>query len=230
MNAVYYRVSRDDLNLENQRSAMKQLLLKKSATEFVDTESGSHDDREGWMRLKAAIEAGTVKAVYSYHVDRLGRSTLELCRFLDLCEKHGAVIKTPGMSIDPTDEMARGFFQMAAIFAEIELRRIKRRTRDGLARARDEGITLGRPPVLTREQAAMAAEMFSNSIRTDTVSTTFVYPVKTKDGSPHPKAGQSIPRQSIYSALRHWGFIKKSVKELRTKGAANADPDQKPAV
>jgi len=212
LNAVYYRVSREDLNLDNQRTALRQFLPKKvKISEYVDTDSGALDDRKEWTRLKADIEAGTVKVIHAYHVDRLGRSTLELCRFLDLCEKHKAVIRTPGMNIDPSDEMARGFFQMAAIFAEIELRRIKRRTRDGIARAREQGIRLGRPPALTADQAKAAVEMLTKDVRTCTVAANF-----------------NVTRQVLYSSLRSHNLIPKngSVRDLRPK-KENVEPETK---
>jgi len=216
--AAYYRVSRSDLNLDNQRHAIKSLIPKGARPdEFVDEESGSVDTRLEWTRLKEAIAQGAYDAVYAYHVDRLGRSTIELCRFLDICEKAKATIVTPGMVIDPHDEMCRGFFQMAAIFAEMELRRIKRRTQDGLARAKAEGKHLGRRPALTKQQAEAAGEMLRKGIKTKIVlESTYLLDAQGRPMTdPTSQGPVRVARHTLYSNLRYWGVIKKSVKELR---------------
>lgn len=216
MNALYLRISREDLNIENQKHAVLHL-ISGEVKEYIDVISGSKDDRANWLRLQEDIEAGQVKVVFAYHIDRLGRSSIDLGRFLNLCEKKKVEIRTPGMVIDPSNDMSRAYFQMAAIFAELELRRIKSRTRDGLSRARAEGQVLGRPPILNKEEAKRAAGMFAEGISTNDIVKSF--PMKDKLGNPKLVEGKLtyVKRQSLYSSLRYHKLINKSVKELRKK-------------
>ena len=49
--------------------------------------------------------------------------------------------------IDTTTPVGKAMFQMMGVFAEFERAMIQERVRAGLARAKDEGKTLGRPKI-----------------------------------------------------------------------------------
>ena len=49
--------------------------------------------------------------------------------------------------LDTTTPAGKAMFQMMGVFAEFERAMIQERVRAGLARARDEGKRLGRPPL-----------------------------------------------------------------------------------
>jgi DNA invertase Pin-like site-specific DNA recombinase len=60
--------------------------------------------------------------------------------------------------IDTTTPAGKAMFQMMGVFAEFERAMIQERVRAGLARAKDEGKTLGRPKInLATEKAIRVA-------------------------------------------------------------------------
>jgi DNA invertase Pin-like site-specific DNA recombinase len=56
--------------------------------------------------------------------------------------------------LDTSMPSGRAMFQMMGVFAEFERAMIQERVKAGLARARDEGITLGRPTLETDPERA----------------------------------------------------------------------------
>jgi DNA invertase Pin-like site-specific DNA recombinase len=83
--------------------------------------------------------------VMAWSVDRLGRSLQDLVGFLS--ELHALKIDLflHQQGLDTTTPSGKAMFQMLGVFAEFERAMIKERVRAGLARARSEGKTLGRP-------------------------------------------------------------------------------------
>jgi DNA invertase Pin-like site-specific DNA recombinase len=54
--------------------------------------------------------------------------------------------------LDTTTPAGKAMFQMMGVFAEFERAMIQERVRAGLARAKDEGKRLGRPPIASELQ------------------------------------------------------------------------------
>src|SRR6516164_3495313 len=77
----------------------------------------------------------------------LGRSLQDLVGFLS--ELHALKIDLflRQQGLDTTTPAGKAMFQMMGVFAEFERAMIQERVRAGLARARDEGKQLGRPPI-----------------------------------------------------------------------------------
>lgn len=88
------------------------------------------DKRPEYLRLKQDIEAGRIRSVCAYSLSRLGRSTRELATFMDLCQDHGVAVKTATESFDTSSAFGRAIFQIAAVFAELELEIGKERSAD----------------------------------------------------------------------------------------------------
>ena len=61
--------------------------------------------------------------------------------------------------IDTTTPAGKAMFQMMGVFAEFERSMIQERVRAGLARAQDEGKTLGRPRVPAKTESAIRAAL-----------------------------------------------------------------------
>src|SRR6516162_8704536 len=77
----------------------------------------------------------------------LGRSLQDLVAFLS--ELHALKIDLflRQQGLDTTTPAGKAMFQMMGVFAEFERAMIAERVRAGLARARNEGKRLGRPPI-----------------------------------------------------------------------------------
>ena len=85
----------------------------------------------------------------AWSVDRLGRSLQDLVGFLSLhALKIDLFLHQQGL--DTTTPSGKVMFQMMGVFAEFERAMIQERVRAGLARARSEGTTLGRPKTVSR--------------------------------------------------------------------------------
>ena len=85
--------------------------------------------------------------VMAWSVDRLGRSLQDLVSFLSELHALGIDLFLHQQGLDTTTPAGKALFQMMGVFAEFERSIIQERVRAGLARAREEGKRLGRPPI-----------------------------------------------------------------------------------
>ena len=83
----------------------------------------------------------------AWSVDRLGRSLQHLLSFLDEIHALGIDLYLHQQGIDTTTPAGKAMFQMCGVFAEFERSIIRERIGAGLARAKSNGKTLGRPKV-----------------------------------------------------------------------------------
>jgi DNA invertase Pin-like site-specific DNA recombinase len=81
----------------------------------------------------------------AWSVDRLGRSLQGLVEFLTEIHALKIDLYLHQQGIDTATPAGKAMFQMMGVFAEFERAMIQERVRAGLARAKDEGETLGRP-------------------------------------------------------------------------------------
>jgi hypothetical protein len=85
--------------------------------------------------------------VAAWSVDRLGRSLQHLVAFLEDIHGLGIDLYLHQQGIDTTTPAGRAMFQMLGVFSEFERAMIRDRVNTGLARAKAQGKTLGRPTV-----------------------------------------------------------------------------------
>jgi DNA invertase Pin-like site-specific DNA recombinase len=89
--------------------------------------------------------------VMAWSVDRLGRSLQDLIGFLSELHALGIDLFLHQQGLDTTTPAGKAMFQMLGVFAEFERSMIKERVRAGLARAKEAGTKLGRPPAATNQ-------------------------------------------------------------------------------
>ena len=133
--------------------------------------SGSTGTRErrGWHRLNDRLAGGDTLVVVV--IDRIGQfwtdtvqSMVELrdrgVRIRSLAETEAQWTKyLEAQEGSPDAFIGQVLTMFAAWVADQELASIKRRTRDGLKRARRQGKVLGRPPTLRPQQVAAMGRM-----------------------------------------------------------------------
>jgi len=85
--------------------------------------------------------------VAAWSVDRLGRSLQDLLSFLAELHAKRVDLYLHQQGVDTTTPGGKALFQMVGVFAEFERAMIQERVKAGLARARSQGKTLGRPKV-----------------------------------------------------------------------------------
>ena len=97
--------------------------------------------------------------VMAWSVDRLGRSLQDLVAFLSELHSLRIDLFLHQQGIDTTTPGGKAMFQMMGVFAEFERSIIQERVRAGLARARSEGIRLGRPTIAPELEAKIKAAL-----------------------------------------------------------------------
>jgi DNA invertase Pin-like site-specific DNA recombinase len=159
--ALYLRVSSDGQTVENQRRDLETAAGRhewRIVTEFVDkgiSGANGRDRRPGFDRLLKAIARREFDIVAAWSVDRLGRSLQDLVGFLSEVHAKGIDLYLHQQGLDSSTPGGKALFQMLGVFAEFERAMIRERVNAGLARARANGVRLGRPRVPADVEAAI---------------------------------------------------------------------------
>jgi DNA invertase Pin-like site-specific DNA recombinase len=150
----YARVSTDGQTLAAQESQLHSAGCPKIYSEKV---SGSRSDRAQLMRLLKRLGPGDVLIVT--RLDRLARSTRDLLNILDSVTKAGAGFRSlVDAWADTTTPHGRLMLTVLGGLAEFERELIRQRTSEGRARAKAQGVHMGRPSKLTPHQMGEARQ------------------------------------------------------------------------
>ena len=151
--AIYTRVSTDGQTVDNQSMELQAVADRHGWTvveEFSDSGISGANGREKRPAFDA-LSKGAVRRefdlIMAWSVDRLGRSLQHLVAFLGEIHSKGVDLYLHQQGIDTTTPAGKAMFQMCGVFAEFERAMIQERVKAGLARARAQGKTLGRPKV-----------------------------------------------------------------------------------
>ena len=151
--ALYARVSTDGQTTENQLQELRKVADRNGwqiIQEFVDhgiSGAKGRDQRPAFDEMCKGVIRKEFDLIMSWSVDRLGRSLQHLVTFLDELHSKKVDLFLHRQGIDTTTPAGKMMFQMLGVFAEFERAMIKERINAGLARARAQGKTLGRPKV-----------------------------------------------------------------------------------
>jgi DNA invertase Pin-like site-specific DNA recombinase len=114
-------------------------------------------DRPALDALLKSVARREVDMVAAWSVDRLGRSLTDLLDFLRELHAKGVDLFLHQQGLDTSTPSGRAMFQMMGVFAEFERAMIRERVLAGLARAKDQGISLGRRRLEDSDAAKVAA-------------------------------------------------------------------------
>jgi DNA invertase Pin-like site-specific DNA recombinase len=149
--ALYLRVSTGEQTTKNQRRELEAASKRHGwAVVAVFEDAGisgakGRQDRPGLDALLKAVARREVDMVMAWSVDRLGRSLVDLLATLQELHAKGVDLYLHQQGLDTSTPSGRAMFQMLGVFSEFERAMIQERVRAGLARAKAEGVTLGRP-------------------------------------------------------------------------------------
>jgi DNA invertase Pin-like site-specific DNA recombinase len=107
--------------------------------------------------MPKSVARREVDMVAAWSVDRLGRSLTDLLDFLRELHAKGVDLFLHQQGLDTSTPSGRAMFQMMGVFAEFERAMIRGRVLAGLARAKDQGISLGRRRLEDSDAAKVAA-------------------------------------------------------------------------
>ncbi len=134
--AIYLRQSldrdRNELGIDRQRTECRNLASRRglarggfaAVTEYVDNDtSASNGHRPAYTDMLADIEAGTIDAVVTYHLDRLHRQPRELEDFITLADKHSVKLATVTGEVDLSTDNGRLIARITGAVARNEVER-----------------------------------------------------------------------------------------------------------
>ena len=159
---AYCRVSTNLQTTENQVQEIVGAGFAVQASRITtETVSGSVAalERKGFAKLIDKLETGDVLVVTK--LDRLGRNAMDVRATVELLEGNGVRVHCLALGgVDLTSPAGKMTMQVINAVAEFERDLLIERTNSGIARARAEGKTFGRPSALSEaQQDDVAAEL-----------------------------------------------------------------------
>jgi DNA invertase Pin-like site-specific DNA recombinase len=107
--------------------------------------SAKNLNRPGLKQALEGLNSGTANVLMASKLDRLSRSTADVCNLGDMAKHYGWDLCLLDARIDTTTPHGRAQLSMMAAFAQLERELAGLRTREGLAVKRSQGVKLGRP-------------------------------------------------------------------------------------
>ena len=157
---AYCRVSTVDQTTENQiREIEAAGFAIQPRRAVAETISGSlqASARPAFVKLLERLEPGDVLVVTK--LDRLGRNAIDVRQTVEQLAGRGVRVHCLALGgVDLTAPVGRMTMQVIAAVAEFERDLLVERTQAGLARAKGEGKTLGRPARLSEKQRKEVAQ------------------------------------------------------------------------
>lgn len=147
----YARVSTQDQNLDLQVQALERAGCARIWQEHA---SGALRERPQLDQMLESILPGDTVVVW--RLDRLGRSMAHLVTTIDNLAARGVGFISLTEGVDTTSASGRLVLGVFAALSEFERELVRERTNAGLAAARERGVTLGRPSVVTPQKLAAA--------------------------------------------------------------------------
>ena len=168
MVAVYLRVSTEDQNTDLQRSELLAQANFRGWEPIIYEDqgiSGANFDRPALNRLLADADAGRVKVIMAWKLDRIGRSTQHLAEIINRLLKAEVGLVVPSQGIDTSagsmNPASKLQLNVLAAVAEFERDLIRERTKAGMKVAKDKGIHCGRPSVVKGEKRELAKALLA---------------------------------------------------------------------
>lgn len=155
--AIYLRVSTGEQTTANQKRELEAVAKRngwKIVARFEDkgiSGAKGRDKRPGFDALLKGVMRREFDLVAAWSVDRLGRSLQQFVETLGDLNATGTDLYLHQQALDTSTPSGRALFQMCGVFAEFERAMIRERVNAGLARAKADGVTLGRPRLETLE-------------------------------------------------------------------------------
>lgn len=153
--AIYVRISRDaedtGLGVERQRQDC-QRLADVNGWDVVqvykdnDTSATNGKARPAYQRMVREIEAGRIKGILVWDVDRLTRTPRELEDVIDWADKHGLHLASVGGEIDLSTPQGRMTARIKGTVARHETDQLSRRSKRKQRELAEAGVHIGPRP------------------------------------------------------------------------------------
>ena len=161
--AIYLRVSTAEQTTANQCREL-QAVAKRHGWSVVKVfeDAGisgakGRSERPSLDEMLKAVARREVDMVAAWSVDRLGRSLTDLLDLLRELHAKGVDLFLHQQGLDTSTPSGKAMFQMMGVFAEFERAMIRERVLAGLARAKEQGTSLGRRRLEDSDASKVAA-------------------------------------------------------------------------
>ena len=159
---AYLRVSTGKQDGDNQRKGIQDFAEKKGLRidAYIDDEgvSGTKEPEKRELgKLMKKLKPGDV--LLAGEISRLGRSLFMVMRILEFCMNNDVKVYTVKDGYELGDNIQSKVLAFAfGLAAEIEREMISRRTKEALAKKREEGVILGRPKGRTSDRVKLSGK------------------------------------------------------------------------
>lgn len=153
---IYLRMSMDrngeGAGIDRQETACRALCVARGwdvVAVHDDTMSATDyrlNEREGWRRVRAMVEAGEADVIVAFHLDRVTRDMKDLEALIELAVDKGVGLSTATGDIDLTTDAGRMVARILAAVAKAEGERKAER----MILANDQRVAQGRPQWIRR--------------------------------------------------------------------------------
>jgi len=148
---IYLRVSTSSQSTDLQRGEIISFLMARGWTNwqvYEDVQSGTDSTRPALNYMLSDARQRRVDCIICWKLDRLFRSLKGLVSTLQELNEIGVEFISLKDNIDLTTASGRLLMHMISAFGEFEVALIRERVKAGVASARRNGKTLGRPRIV----------------------------------------------------------------------------------
>lgn len=117
---------------------------------FSEKRSGATAQRPEWNRCKEYLREGDTLVITK--LDRLARSMFHLVNIAKELEERGIDLIVIDQGMDTTKPEGKALFGMLAVFAEFEYNIRAERQKEGIAKAKENGVKFGRKSTMTPDK------------------------------------------------------------------------------
>ena len=145
--AIYTRQSVDridSISVESQVEFCNREVVEGETRVYTDRGySGKNIDRPAFQEMMADIEAGHIRRVIVYRLDRISRSVLDFASVIDVFQKHSVDFVSTMEKFDTGTPIGKAMLMIVMIFAQLERETIQQRVVDAYQSRSKRGFYMG---------------------------------------------------------------------------------------
>lgn len=146
IDAIYTRQSVDrvdSISVESQVEFCKREVVGSIKVYTDKGYSGKNIDRPAFQKMMTDIEAGKIRRVIVYRLDRISRSVLDFANVIDVFQKHGVDFVSTMEKFDTGTPIGKAMLMIVMIFAQLERETIQQRVVDAYSSRSKRGFYMG---------------------------------------------------------------------------------------
>ena len=147
IDAIYTRQSVDridSISVESQVEFCKREVIGENIKVYTDKGySGKNTDRPAFQEMMTDIEAGKIRRVIVYRLDRISRSVLDFASVIDVFQKHSVDFVSTMEKFDTGTPIGKAMLMIVMIFAQLERETIQQRVIDAYSSRSKRGFYMG---------------------------------------------------------------------------------------